>query len=430
MSKEAGEARTPMSLETAHAKMLDIRKNFPERQGYLVNGFTVHNMGDKGLRVRMPGKTVIYKDPREAAVAVFRKQHHEEGHAPIPLPGGAPEPPRAPSGRPHLITGAELTPYTNVKSAKMVMYQGDYAGSVRALPSGKFQGWHGGKPVGEFDSPEEAANSVVSQFISVKRGSPLPGPEPPRYPGGITPPPRTIREIPGTRGTQPRVIQPQSLDVRVRGFGPEQNKKMREQVLKATTHQGQVTPELVKKTQITVTKSPHGKSKGRTLASHTGQQNTLHIKPHVLVGDYAQNTLESNRGSWWVPTDTQHDLSMNVMTHEFGHGVHGELVRQGVIEVTRHSQYARNPQEQLFWRGLASAIGTKWPETIRDGQLMDVGSWHASNRLVIKKAVGEYASSNINEMFAELWTEYRLSSNPRPPAKYFGDYVTRKLINP
>jgi len=61
---------------------------------------------------------------------------------------------------------------------------------------------------------------------------------------------------------------------------------------------------------------------------------------------------------------------------------------------------------------------------------MDIGSWFARNKRIIKTKVSEYGSSNLNEMMAELWTEYRLNSTPRAPAKYFGDYVLSHLRNP
>jgi len=429
MSQEAGEARAPMSLEQAHAKMLDIRKNFERGKGYQVNGFTVHNMGDEGLRVRMPGQTKIYKDPREAAVAVFRKAHHEEGRAPIPLPGGAPapEPPR----RPHLVTGAKIS--TGLGNRKSVEYNGEYAGTIYSTHEGKYRAFYNGKPVGEFASPEEAANSIVSQHIATKRGSPRPE-EPPRFPAGITPPKR--REIttePGIRGQ----VEPGSLAITASGVSRDDKVMIRGKVLRASAHQGQVTPNLVKKTQITVTKTPHGRRKQATLASHTGQLNTLHIKPSVMTGAHSESTLRYNRGGWWVPTDDKHDLSMNVMTHEFGHGVHGELNRQGIILANRQSPYAKTDREQAFWNGFADALGV--PRPVRQevpqyvsetGNYMDIGRWFAQNKRTIKQKVSEYGSSNLNEMMAELWTEYRLNSTPRAPAKYFGDYVLSHLRNP
>jgi hypothetical protein len=56
-----------------------------------VNGILVAHAGDKGYKVRLPGSTKFYKSSGEAAVAVHRKEHHDEGHSPIPVPGGKPE---------------------------------------------------------------------------------------------------------------------------------------------------------------------------------------------------------------------------------------------------------------------------------------------------------------------------------------------------
>ena len=58
---------------------------------------------------------------------------------------------------------------------------------------------------------------------------------------------------------------------------------------------------------------------------------------------------------------------------------------------------------------------------------MNVGAWISQNKAAIKRHVSTYGGTNQNEMMAELWTEYRLSSSPRAPAKYFGDYVTKRM---
>jgi hypothetical protein len=352
-SRTEGESRQAASLEDIHKRVNDIANTPINSKGKGVNGILVQHT-DKGIKVRLPGATKHYQDPREASVAVFRKQHHEEGHSPIPLPGErGPEPPRPPPR--------------------------------------------------------------------------LPEPKPPPRP------PRELEPSPG-----PKVVHPNSLVVKS-SMGVENNKRMRQKVLKATTKQAEVTPDLVAKTDITITKTPHGRRKTGTLASHSGVGNTLHIKPEVLIGDNTQDVLERNRGSWWVPTDPEHDLSMNVMTHEFGHGVHGDLSRRGILAASRHHATTTGKPEQEFWSGLAGTINRGlYTNAVTDPNkyttkdvygrdAMDVGAWFSDNRAAIKKKIGTYAGTNMNEMLAELWTEYRLSSNPRPPAKYYGDYVMRRM---
>lgn len=347
LKRMSDEARKPPDLQEIHNQVKGV-SNGPVGSGKQINRFSVHNMGDKGIRVRMPGQTQHYKDPVEASVAVFEGKHHE--------------------GKSNL---------------------GEF---LRAVTAGE---------------PEVKREPTLEE----------------RFKGQV--------------GQAPEVIHPGSLDIaQSASKGTDRNKTMRQQVLKASTHQGQVTPNLVKKTQVTITNAPHGKRGGTTLASHTGTGNTLHVKPEVLIGSNAQSVLDhSAKQGWWVPTDKQHDLSMNVMTHEYGHGVHGEMRKRGIIMTTKANGYASYKPEQDFWRGLAKKLGTRDPEMVSqpfgssygrpgDNNYMDIGNWFSRNKAAIKKGVSTYGAENINEMMAELWTEYRLSSNPRPAAKYVGDYIT------
>src|SRR5215472_5826505 len=79
--------RRGKSIEDMHATIDEIAHS-PHGTGRGVNGIMVRNT-PAGIRVTMPGKTQHYSNSAEAAVAVFRKEHHQEGHSPIPLPGGA-----------------------------------------------------------------------------------------------------------------------------------------------------------------------------------------------------------------------------------------------------------------------------------------------------------------------------------------------------
>lgn len=363
MSREAeGAARGPATLEQVHEKVKAVA-GMPQGKGQQVNKFSVHNMGDKGIRVRMPGQTQHYKDPREASVAVFRGQHHTEGHSPIPLPGGSQPGPQGPTPRP---------------------------------------------------APRPAPPQDVEDVF--RRGV--------------------------KSGQKTEVIHPKLLQINPSANqGADRNKVMRQKIIKASTIQGQHTPALVGKTEVTVTTAPHGKRGTSTLASHTGGHNTLHIKPGVLIGDNAQAILDNGRNQgWWVPTGKQHDLATNVMVHEYGHGLHGLLSKNGIILTNKGNPNATMAKEHEFWKGFAAAINKADPGSVQEPEVsdkpntygsypMNVGQWlfRSQTNNAIRKHVSEYGSKNQNEMFAELWTEYVLSDSPRPLAKYFGDYVTKAL---
>lgn len=241
-----------------------------------------------------------------------------------------------------------------------------------------------------------------------------------------------------------QIAHPKSLKIAgSANRGTEDNKKMRREVLRASTIQAQHTPEMVGKTDVTITKAPHGERNTSTLASHTGRGNTLHVKPEVLIGSNAEAVRKANVGGWWVKTDAHHNLSDNVLIHEYGHGVHGLLISKGIVKSNNNQQFTDFPAEHELWNGFADALGVARPEikekmvTIskpsgkgyetRPMNRMDVGNWLYDNKPIISKQVSKYGSTNQNEMMAELWTEYKLSAKPRAPAKFFGDWVTSQL---
>jgi hypothetical protein len=253
---------------------------------------------------------------------------------------------------------------------------------------------------------------------------------------------REVAAPPPPRG----IAHPKSLKIAgSANRGEDDNKRMRQAVLRASTIQSQHTPALVGKTDITITKTPHGKRDTSTLASHTGSLNTLHVKPEVLVGSNAEAVRKANVGGWWVKTDAHHQLSDNVLIHEYGHGVHGMLTEKGIMRSTKLQPKTDLPAEQRFWQGFADALGVERPAVMevpvtRPGPggkgyathiepQMNVGQWlfRSQTNNAIARHVSKYAATNQNEMLAELWTEYKLSSSPRAPAKYFGDWVTQQL---
>ena len=432
--RQTDELRATASVEDVHKKVQDIA-NLPEGKGKGIQGILVANMGDKGLKVRLPGATRHYKDPREAAVAVYRKQHHEEGSSPIPLPGTetapgspplAPSPPRPSPSPPSAPAAPRLERLTSSEISRELykLYQDNGSATlngihVKANSDASYDVTIDGKAqrYGNYaDATLAIYNKKHNQF-----GSAVPG----------SAEEKALRKIAAPKPGQ--VAHPQTLTI-ARGAGRTDTvaaKKMRQQVLKATTHQAQATPDLVAKTQVTITKSPHGERGTSTLASHTGQGNTLHVKPEVLTGNNTQAVLDHNKNAgWWVPSDKEHDLSMNVMTHEFGHGVHGELNRRGILMANRAGNATIYGEPEMdFWRGFAKAAGLSVPPVTKERgrDSMNVAIWLNRNKLKVERVVSRYGAHNMNEMIAEMWTEYRLSSNPRSAAKYFGDYVTRRL---
>lgn len=278
-----------------------------------------------------------------------------------------------------------------------------------------------------------------------------------RVEGGVKPPEKAAteekaaRELikPPTVSTPPQLTQiahPKSLQIAgSANRGTEDNKKMRREVLRASTIQAQHTPDMVSKTEVTITKAPHGERSTDTLASHSGRANTLHVKPEVLIGSNKESVRRANVGGWWVKTDAHHDLSDNVLIHEYGHGVHGLLQSKGIIQSDKLQPKTDLPAEHELWQGIADAMGIERPEVkslpvtkvgpggkgyeTRVEDRMNVGQWlfRSTTQNAVTKQVSKYANTNQNELMAELWTEYKLSAKPRAPAKFFGDWVTSQL---
>ena len=419
LRRMVNEAVDSQSQESVLAKIHSLQ----EGQGRNINGHWVDRPASEGHKYRVKLKTTergkrdakVYGSPEEAARAI-----HEGRHGPTveTAPGSPPNAPprREPPAGKAPFTGRWNAANEDVKGSPEHTFNRLLDNGVNSMPAKRMvaQAYQNGTSEveeGLFVQYDKATDKYSVHVYAPKR----------------KPEEETFRKSVTTGG----VHHPKSLEVKVQASA-EDKKRMRQQVLKATTKQAEVTPDLVSRTAITVTKAPHGRRGTLTLASHTGQGNTLHVKPEVLIGNNADNVLKYQvDNGWWVPTDNSHDLSMNVNTHEFGHGTHGELNRLGILKANRANGTIHDEEEIQFWRELAETMGARPPKpgfkdsSGRPG--FNIAHWHSENKSVIEQKVSRYSGSNMNEMIAELWTEYRLSSHPRPPAKYFGDYVTRYL---
>lgn len=388
-------------------------RGIPENKGKTVNGHWVDRPAEEGHKYRVKLKTGdkgkrdtrTYDTPEEAAKALHTGSHNGTG------PGS---PPAAPSPSPP--SGMNFSEITDrLRDIQPGQRIGINGVGVTAHPNGKYE-----VQIGRTKMIYGSENSAALAIQDKKH-----------HIGGVKP--DVLRETIRPGG----VAHPKELVIKTPA-SVEDKKRMRQAVLHATTIQAKHTPDMVSKTEVTVTKAPHGK-RGRNapLASHTGSGNTLHIRPDVLIGNNTQAVLDNGVSTgWWVPTDKEHDLATNVMIHEFGHGIHGLALRSGILAASRHSPTATGKPEQDFWRGFAASINQAEgfavvpPKTEMDAYgrtSMNVDTWLRQNRAAVAKHVSRYGSKNLNEMMAELWTEYNLSSNPRPPAKYVGDYITSRL---
>ena len=155
---------------------------------------------------------------------------------------------------------------------------------------------------------------------------------------------------------------------------------------------------------------------------------------------------EAKKSGWWVPTDSKWTLSDNVIGHEIGHGLNDAAFE-------RSGNNLGIPNSSIFWHEFSQLVGVPEPKssevytpkesfapnevstnTSHDYTYSDIANWIAQNRVAIHVAVSEYGadlakdgSGKPREMFAELWNEFALSSNPRPLAKFYGQAVQQAI---
>lgn len=121
---------------------------------------------------------------------------------------------------------------------------------------------------------------------------------------------------------------------------------------------------------------------------------------------------------WWVPSDPQYSLMDTTVAHEEGHVIADKVSRKAMMSLD-------------LWDPLAKAVGVPPPATFRDilggHPTIDLAEWVQDHQAQLKTAVSEYGTTNLPELQAELWSEYTMNADPRPPAKIYGDYITAQL---
>jgi hypothetical protein len=265
--------------------------------------------------------------------------------------------------------------------------------------------------------------------------------------------------------TAPREYRPAKLRYSITGQTSNTEKAIIDRhVQSAAAIQSRYLPGLVRQTSLQIRRYRRGSfdalgdqqesfSHGRT---GINQRSRIRVWMNVMTSpesaqslDYALNT------NWWPPTiDRKYTLSDVVLVHEFGHGVHKRMTDEGFMTTGTWLDTTASAKELPFWDRLSDILHTDRPvrqyvpgPDVYDDQgqfqfrgddvpVAELSEWFRhmtrgkdafERKPTVRNAVSVYAESNLHEFFAELWCEYTLSSNPRPAAKFYGDYVMSTL---
>lgn len=124
----------------------------------------------------------------------------------------------------------------------------------------------------------------------------------------------------------------------------------------------------------------------------------------------------------------------NVIIHELGHQIDGLMTKQGLYDATvnqygiiRTSQRVQKEVlEKLGYFEYAQQQRQYWYDKgYRKRDLSEM--MEAEKTEFIQDNLSRYASRNSNEFFAECFSEYMTSKNPRPAAKAFGGILEKLL---
>lgn len=178
-----------------------------------------------------------------------------------------------------------------------------------------------------------------------------------------------------------------------------------------------------------------------TIGSDVTSSISLHQNTFPTINSDPQNPAEvlhkCQSTRHWVPTDAKWSLADVVGAHETGHGAAYRTFGTAAKGLPTGSEFwesfvdiLRDEKRRKIGTGLAYEGKLTLPTILKEGasesdKAEALESWAVRNKVVLSTAVSKYGSKNLRELMAEMWCEYTLNSNPRPAAKFYGDYVTQ-----
>ena len=159
--------------------------------------------------------------------------------------------------------------------------------------------------------------------------------------------------------------------------------------------------------------SPQGKKwkiHSGTLAVCTGDG---HV--HLHEGLHAREAIinKAAQSGWFTPGGS--DPIENVVAHELGHAL---LMDHRMTPSQRRKLIESVMMEFSLDNPLGAASAGGW----YNGLMNRVIS-HPPNNAKIKRSISKYAATSMDELIAEVWTEYTMNKKPRPRVKRIGDVI-------
>ena len=145
--------------------------------------------------------------------------------------------------------------------------------------------------------------------------------------------------------------------------------------------------------------------------------------------DRAYRTLEFNRKDWWsvdprtlaqeAGYEDWEGLIFSVFTHEVGHTL--GRVATGDLNTVQGDRYHWSLREKAMEE--LQQIFIEFGLLIEGEKLPWMDSSITLDTQVLRELLSEYGTTNIHEMFAEVWAEYMMADRPRPFAQRVGSML-------
>lgn len=168
---------------------------------------------------------------------------------------------------------------------------------------------------------------------------------------------------------------------------------------------------------------PHGMGSHTYAWCYTKKGGKVQVNPKKysnwgkLVKSFEEDVVPG-----WHPLGT---TAESIVVHEIGHAIDGLLAREGILGGLTSSGEYRYASSSL--KNTIMKRAAKKDEKLSEAMRMWPWDSKRSSTYAVEKYVSEYATKNNREWFAECFSEYITSANPRVVATEFGKELEKLL---